>query len=394
MFTTTSTVRIAAVAALGLSAFALAAAPRQQPGPQRKPAPRERPPATAAPDAQRELRYAPSLAVLMVAYEGLLANDEKTNPEMVRAMKRSFERNPSARRTFDRIHKAYRALDDAQRTKIVGNELAQANGATKLDRQTLEPIFGRHFKRQPFPLASAFATTVRDADMKAVELPDVEAKDAAAKVPDKPFAKAERLIGREADEGHSTTYKVEHTGLYCVREPSDFGLHCEPYVVYTMRQGDSGWTATTGPREDCDSGDLFRNRKTLRGDTPFNRELHVVATCFEHDLGSIAEIEDAISSGVDVLAEVVGIWWDVPSWLRDAVTDVLTWFADLFGLEDDQIGSPVAFRFDRAFAQSNTSHNTWRDVDYDIVLRCTGNMRGSIRQRGDFKLFLNVTPLP
>ena len=68
----------------------------------------------------RTLRSAPSLAVLMAAYEGVLKNDEKANPEIVRALKLSFEKNPSARQTIAKIHRAYQALNTSDREKIVG----------------------------------------------------------------------------------------------------------------------------------------------------------------------------------------------------------------------------------------------------------------------------------
>ena len=164
--------------------------------------------------------------------------------------------------------------------------------------------------------------------------------DAKTKIADKPARLRERAIGLEAKEGNSTRYRVEYTGLYCRREPADFWFSCEPYVIFTMKQGDSQWTRRKGPYEDCDSGDHYADHLTLRSNTPFGNDLYVVATLFEHDLGNIEEIEDAIQSTVDTLAGIVDNWWEVPDWLKDIVTDALTWFADLFGLDDDQIGNP------------------------------------------------------
>lgn len=363
---------------------------------QRAPAlkPAEQPTRAAQPaPTVRTYRYAPSLGVLMVAYEGVLQNNDRANPELVRAMRQTFQRNPSARRTMEKIHKAYRALPPADRVKVVGRELAQANGDTRLTRAVLEPIFTRHFRRAPTPLAEQSPATMRPADMTPVAVPDREMQlDPDARVPERTVPLRERSLGVEAKEGSSTTYRVDYSGLYCRQEPTDFSTHCEPYVILVMKQGDSQWTVRKGPYERCDSGDRFPERVSLRNGTPFRNDLYVVATVFEHDLGTPEEIEDAISTGVDALASIADIWWDVPNWLRDAVTDVVTWFADVFGLEDDQIGDPQSIRFTRSYAEAHTGSNSNEGIEYDTYLRCRGDMSGRRRQRGDFYVYLNVTP--
>jgi hypothetical protein len=294
-----------------------------------------------------------------------------------------------------KVHAAYRALSTSDREKIVGKELAQANGNTRLTRALLEPILKKQFQLRALLLAEKTRAKVDPAAMRPVEVSDQEMLlDSETKASEKLIPLRERLTGAEPKEGSSTQYRVEYKGLYCRQEPADPGTHCEPYIIFAMRQGDSQWTRRMGPFERCDSGDKYRNTMTLRSNTPFGNDLDVVATTIEHDLGSIEEIEDAIQTGVDMLAGIVDHWWSVPDWLKDVVTDALTWFADVFGLDDDQIGEPQSIRFTRLYAEAHTGYISWEGFDYDSFLRSQGNPRGRLNQRGDFYNFLNVRPLP
>lgn len=382
-------VAVGGACALGLGMAAVTLVPAQ--------APTKQPDAAKAqPKAQadKQYRYAPSLALLMVAYEGVLKNNEKANPEAVRALKQSFERNPSARQTVAKLHKAYRALSAADREKIVGKELAQATGDTRLTRAVLEPIFTKHFKKGTVVRAEQAPSAVVPAQMKAVPAEKPTPAETRALVPDQSVKFHERLVGQEFKEGRSTTYRVDYTGLYCRRAPLDWGTHCEPAVVFVMHQGDAEWTRSFGPYDRCDGGDSYRERRWLRGETPFNRELTVVATLIEHDAGSLEEIEDALQGAVDVVVGVVGIWFDVPSSISNAIVDALTWVADVLGFSNDQIGEPQMIAFDRGYAERHTGHHTWERFEYDTFLRFTGNMSGPRRQRGDFYVFLDVRQYP
>jgi hypothetical protein len=291
-----------------------------------------------------------------------------------------------------KVHAAYKSLSTADREKVVGKELVNATGKTKLTKELLQPILARQFKRKPIPLAERLPK-LNPAQMAAVQTSDQEMmQDAKTKLADRPVANRMRARSPELKEGSSQRYRVEYTGLYCRREPADFGLHCEPYVIFVMRQGENQWTRGKGPYERCDSGDKFHDRLELRSNTPFGYDLTVTGTTFEHDVGDIDSIEDALQTAVETVAGVVEIWWEVPDWLEDAVVDILTWIADVFGLADDQIGPPQSVRFTRAYAERNTSHITWEGFEYDTFLHCAGNMRGRYRQRGEFYLFLDVRP--
>ncbi|MFO0951638.1 MAG: hypothetical protein U0835_10905 [Isosphaeraceae bacterium] len=383
-----------AMAGVGVVVLALASVWAQPPGrATRQPRGETRKPAPVA----RELRYAPTLAIVLVAYEGLLQNNEKANPEAVRALKQSFARNPSARQTIDKLYRAYRAMTPADRAKVVGPELARATADTRLSRALLEPILAKHFRPRPVMRAEQLPTAVNPAQMRPVEV-DARAapEEAAALVVDQPVPFRERLIGIEPREGHSTTYRVEYTGLYCAREPLDWGAHCEPAVVFVMQQADAPdpeWTRSFGPYEKCDSGDSFPERRWLRHQTPFDRDLHIAATLIEHDVGSLDEIGDAIQSAVDVIAAVVGIWVDVPTAMSNAIADALTWLADVLGFSHDQIGEPQMIAISRGFAERHTRHNSSEGIEYDTFLRFTGP-RHPLRRHGDFYVFLDVRVYP
>lgn len=350
---------------------------------------------SAAPDpAKKQHRYAPTLAVLMAAYEGVQNKDDKTNPEAVAALKKVYERNPSAKKTLAKLHTSYTALSADEREKVVGKELAKATGQTKLSKKELEPITKKHFKKASAVQADKSPAAVRAEDMKAVAADD-KSKEAleelkALPAEGKMIPFRARLIGAEPKEKHSTTYRVDYTGLYCQREPLDWGTHCEPAVVFLMRQAGNQWTRGFGPYDRIDAGDVKRDRQWLRGCSTLNNELTVTATLIEHDVGSLDEIEDAIDAAVEVVVGVVDTWVDVPDAISNAIADALVWIADVLGLTHDQIGESQTVTFTKRYAERHTGHSTWEGVEYDTFLRFRGNMSGPRRQRGDFYAFLDV----
>ena len=344
----------------------------------------------APPKAKKEYRYAPTLAALVVAYEGVLNNDEKTNPQLVAGLKKAFKDSPSAKQTVEKIRRAYRALPAADREKLVGKDLARADGKTRLTKAVVQPIYKKHLTGTGLNAENAPAKMTAEL-LKAVKLPDdVRQSDSKVKIADTKAKNRQRSLGAEPKVDNSTRYRIQYKGLYCRTEPADWG-HCEPYIIFNIAQGENVWTRRYGPYDDVEDGSVRRDAHTLRTTSFGSGDVTVVATVFEHDLGDIDEIEDAIHATLGANNDYFegGGWVDI---LRELVADVLSWFADLFGLDDDQIGSPQSITFTKRFAERHTGHVTAHGIDYDRYLRFTGNPRGRASQRGDFFVYLDVTP--
>ncbi len=349
------------------------------------------PPDKPKPDKPDKVyRYAPTLAVLMVAYEGVLNNDETTNPKMVRHLKQFFESTPSARKTLDKIHKAYKALSTADRQRIVGKEFVNATGKTRLTKAVTEPVFSKHFKRTP-PIHADKAPTKMSAELlKPMKLPDsVKQADAKNLKQDRPIQVKQRNLGNEPPVDNSTRYAIKYTGLYCRTEPADVG-HCEPYVIFSITQGDRYWTRRYGPYDSIADGDAKRDEHTLRTTSFGSGDVKVTATVFEHDLGNLDDIQDAIHAALGCDDS----WGEgTLDMLTEVIADVLSWFAALFGLDDDVIGGPRTIRFTKSFAERHTGHSTTHGISYDTYLRFTGGSSAPARERGDFFIYFDVVPV-
>lgn len=347
------------------------------------------------PPVKAQYRYAPTLAALMVGYEGVLNNDDKTNPQLVAAVKQALNDSPSVKKVVEKVHKAYTALPAADREKLVGKQLAGADGKTRLTKDLMRPIFAKHFKGTGLKAEDAPAKMTAEA-LKPLKLADdVRRSDPKVKVPDAKVNNRQRALGTQPKVDNSTRYEIKYTGLYCRTEPADWG-HCEPYVIFNIAQGDRVWTRRYGPYADVEDGTARRDPHTLRTTSFGSGDVTVVATVFEHDLGNIDELEDAIHAALGANGDYFEpdssgavMWMDV---LREAVADILTWFVALFGLDDDQIGAPQSITFTKRFAERHQGKETAHGIDFDRYLRFTGDPRGRASQRGDFFVYFDVEP--
>jgi len=327
----------------------------------------------------------PALGVMMLAFEGATTGRSQANPQIVQAMKKALDANPRARRTFEKIHRAYRQLPKEHREALVGQRIAAATVRTPLSLQSAKSSFKHTANiRRTVALQEPRIIVRRDGGTPSVkERGTVEARHPNGKPPGITLGRGDMVLGagknaagsrRDPRSEHVRVTFVKYKGLYCWDEDDDWGWSCEPYVIFVVCHDGNTRSLRFGPYDDVDSGDArHRNQTLFNATSPFRGPpVTITASCWENDSMDPDDVMLAVQLSLDFM-RLLGV--EIPPFVDWLMAELVPYLVDLLPADEDERLRPETrtFTINQAYVNQHLrSHSTSKGFHYDKRLVFSG----------------------
>lgn len=338
----------------------------------------------------------PALGVMMLAFEGATTGQSRANPQIVQAMKKALDANPRARRTFEKMHRAYKQLPEEQREALVGQRMAVATVRTPLSLDSARTCFRHRTSIQaPTELKGLRIVERRTGGTSsAKERNTLEARHPNGKPPGITLGRGDvvpedgknvRGSTRDPLSEHVTVTFVKYKGLYCWDEDDDWGWSCEPYVIFVVCHDGESRSLRFGPYDDVDSGDARHRNQTLFNMTsPFQgAPVTITASCWENDNMDPDDVMLAVQLSLDFM-RLLGV--EIPPFVDWIMAELVPYLVDLLPADEDERLLPETrtFTIDEAYVSRHLrSHSTSKGFRYDKQLVFSGGA-------GRFSIYIDV----
>lgn len=321
-------------------------------------------------------------AFLLLAYEAIKTKQPGPNAKFVAQLNAALVKNPSARATLERILAKWKKVPNKNR--LLGAKLGNATLKTRFSDAELASAFSAA-PRPNIPLLQAMSelpdpatTKAMKADPARMRVEQTKREAIAGLTP-----RSDMRAVATPPPAPRTLYMVEATGIYCVYEGTDWGIHTEPYVIFVLWRSAPRecWTVRIGPIT-MDAGQSFLCSSDLIRIRAGSAPVTMLPVVMENDGWDPDDFQDWLQTFLDTALPYLSTGTMVFNAINMAIDHYRTITQasddDTIGVGMDQITLPVA----AAYANSQVSGPG--GIVYDRFWYANGG------QSGIFDVFYNI----